>query len=375
MGLLRLYLALCVVQAHAGSIPGFEHIGLFSGRTSVRLFFVISGFYMAMVLNTKYRRADDTLLFYWNRAMRLMPTYWIVAAATVALFVLLDRALLAERTVSLGAWWADFARLTPASQAGIVLANLFGIGQDWLYLASFDADGARWAPFQTELGHNGINYLLIPPFFTVALEIYFYLMAPFTLRAGWARPAAICAAGLGYHLLLIAPGIWGLPLGYHLFPSTLFFFYLGGSGYHLLALVRAKDRPGCSAATGFWLVLIGIGAAIYHVHGLPIFLGCTLFALAVPVLFAWTSKVAVDRLAGELSYAIYVVHFPVMNFFVYRFEDHQVGAATAIASIGLAVLLFVFVERPIDAWRQRRYDSVRNAPGLARSAPQAGAMS
>ena len=50
MGLVRLFLALSVAATHNGFILG----GFFSGFFAVELFFAISGFCMALVLNQKY---------------------------------------------------------------------------------------------------------------------------------------------------------------------------------------------------------------------------------------------------------------------------------------------------------------------------------
>jgi len=51
MGLLRLILAISVVLAHTSYIFGF---GLVGGQAAVQAFYIISGFYMALVLNEKY---------------------------------------------------------------------------------------------------------------------------------------------------------------------------------------------------------------------------------------------------------------------------------------------------------------------------------
>lgn len=52
MGLIRLFLALSVVVHHLGSERPFwwVHAGV-----AVILFYMVSGFYMALVLNEKYR--------------------------------------------------------------------------------------------------------------------------------------------------------------------------------------------------------------------------------------------------------------------------------------------------------------------------------
>jgi len=50
MGFIRIILAIAVVIVHTEPIFGFE---LVRGRVAVQSFFIISGFYMAMILNEK----------------------------------------------------------------------------------------------------------------------------------------------------------------------------------------------------------------------------------------------------------------------------------------------------------------------------------
>lgn len=53
------------------------------GDTAVQVFFAISGFYMTLVLNEKY--LDSYGSFLANRALRLLPLYWITVALSVVL--------------------------------------------------------------------------------------------------------------------------------------------------------------------------------------------------------------------------------------------------------------------------------------------------
>ncbi len=52
MGTLRLILACAVLLVHTGSFFRFNITG--GGQVPVELFYIISGFYMALVLNKKY---------------------------------------------------------------------------------------------------------------------------------------------------------------------------------------------------------------------------------------------------------------------------------------------------------------------------------
>ena len=74
MGGLRTLLVLGVVIGHAGGKWGPA-----GGYAAVESFFVISGFYMAMIYG-KYATPGSFLL---SRALRLYPTYF--AALTIAL--------------------------------------------------------------------------------------------------------------------------------------------------------------------------------------------------------------------------------------------------------------------------------------------------
>ena len=87
MGTIRLLLALAVVFGHAsafGIIPPYTpQFGYFpiDATLAVHLFFVVSGFYMGLVLDEKYRNLDGWVWrFYLNRYFRLMPTYLVVVA-------------------------------------------------------------------------------------------------------------------------------------------------------------------------------------------------------------------------------------------------------------------------------------------------------
>lgn len=70
MGFLRLLLALSVVSAHVINNPFFSLVG---GTVAVKTFFIISGFYMAMIINN-YK---NNIAFFKSRYLRLFPVYFI----------------------------------------------------------------------------------------------------------------------------------------------------------------------------------------------------------------------------------------------------------------------------------------------------------
>ena len=82
MGVLRVMLALFVVIDHSGAFPGLQLPG---AVFAVKIFFVISGFYMTMILNKKYTGSGSYSLFITNRFLRIFPIYWVVVGLTVGI--------------------------------------------------------------------------------------------------------------------------------------------------------------------------------------------------------------------------------------------------------------------------------------------------
>lgn len=76
LGLARFLLAVTIVLAHV--LGG----GLVGGRYAVQLFFVVSGFLISYVLDESraYSKPRD---FFINRALRIFPLYYLVAALTL----------------------------------------------------------------------------------------------------------------------------------------------------------------------------------------------------------------------------------------------------------------------------------------------------
>ena len=98
MGILRFLLAACVVAGHSTPIMGLP---LLEAGMAVKAFFMISGFYMTLILSGKYRvrNAEGYWLFISNRFLRIYPSYLVVlgvslvfyAAASVKLHAPVDR--------------------------------------------------------------------------------------------------------------------------------------------------------------------------------------------------------------------------------------------------------------------------------------------
>jgi peptidoglycan/LPS O-acetylase OafA/YrhL len=82
MGLIRVLLALAVVTTHSKVLFGLGFTGLVYGKNAVEMFYTISGFYMALILNEKYTGPGSYRTFVKSRFFRIYPAYAVVGLAT-----------------------------------------------------------------------------------------------------------------------------------------------------------------------------------------------------------------------------------------------------------------------------------------------------
>lgn len=355
MGTLRLALALLVVYFHTG-MPLGEQVP--DGRAAVQLFYLVSGFYMALVLNEKYRTANSNWLFYSNRALRLWPAIVVVNLFVVSSFLLIGEVRLFNLTAELDVFWTLLVSLDAATLVYLALTNLLVFGQDLLWFFHLDAAGVIFAPFP-EPGHNGSSYSLNHPLFTVAIEAFYYLISPFVLRRGWRVVAGFVVAGGLYHVVAYLGGFSSLIWTYHFVGSAAYFYFLGALAYHLH---RRLGEPGPRAwlAAHPGLAWYGIATGLALVVAIDMYLPkSTLFmapimSLIVPLLFSFSRQSGRDRLVGELSFGVYLAHYPILVLLRPLLDPHMLWLMTSGLSLLSAVLLYRLLEAPIDRWRQRR---------------------
>ena len=186
MGALRFILAMSVAYGHAGDFLGFP---LIPGDTAVQCFYAVSGFYMALILNEKYRpELSSYFLFISNRFARLFPAYAAVLCLTL-LFAAVSSAELpfVSRWHSLPAldWW---------SAVFLIGSQILMWGQDLYFYLTLKAGALTfWPDFHTA-PEPIIPLLVIPQGWTLGLEFSFYLIAPFIVRRSAAAIVSVLAA-------------------------------------------------------------------------------------------------------------------------------------------------------------------------------------
>ena len=235
MGILRLYLALAVVIAHSHPIFGLKSIG---GLIAVQTFYMISGFYMAMILNTKYVGTGSYRLFLSNRFLRIFPAYWAVLGLT-----LLARSAGFQ---SFGYGWNSVAsgHAFPTLTAVYVFAaNLLIFGQDLLLFLGMNQQGRLYPTANfLETDPRLYTFLFVPQAWSLGVELTFYLVAPLLVRKRLRIVVAIIAASLAllcflaFHL-----GLSDDPWIYRFFPTELALFLAGSVSFRAFQFLENRN--------------------------------------------------------------------------------------------------------------------------------------
>lgn len=341
MGYLRLMLALYVVLSHAGGINipfiGKTDLSLynFGGRNAVGLFFMISGFYMSLILSDKYKNSLKT--FYLNRALRIFPTYWLVLLLGVFF---------------IGTEYTNIINSLKTSTLGTniyyLVSNVFVFGSDAAYLVSADSVGLHWDPFGISPSHNGFSFLVIPTVFTIAIELMFYVVAPFLVR-NVKLTIGVLFASIVYHMVIIATGNVNIAFQYHIFPASFLYFTLGILAHKMYLNKEFKLQK------SFYVIFALLASSILVIQPLLPNLFIFLFPFVLPYLFELTKNNKVDRFIGDLSYPLYIVHYSVLKYcWAHQVPGPLLGLRVTLISLVISIVILVAFEKPIERFRARR---------------------
>jgi peptidoglycan/LPS O-acetylase OafA/YrhL len=327
------------------------------GEIAVELFFIISGFYMALILNEKYNTTDKTIVFYKNRFLKLFPIYWTILFFTVSLFLVsylvLNKGGVIEYIIN------NLNNLGFFS-VYVLFSNIFLIGEDLLMFLGFNGDSIIFTKSFSDTDMPFHKFIIVPQSWTLSLEIMFYLIAPFI-----ARRSMKLLVGLFLLSIFIKIGLWNFgfsndPWSYRFILSELSFFFIGTIMYKVYkAGSYSKIMNNKSLFfTALSLFLIS-GYFYYDLKTILDFNGVDtfkymiyfLFIIFLPLLFVQTKENKIDRYIGELSYPVYIVHIFVIMFVSKIANDTNLSLLAIIGSVIFSIVLNKFIQERVEKIR------------------------
>ena len=333
---LRAIAVLSVVIFHIqpNALPG--------GYLGVDVFFVISGY---LIIGQLWRALCNNSLsltsFYSSRFKRLLPAYIVVAAATsiFAYFYLLP---------------GEYANYSYSLIASLLYASNF-----WFYTQSgYFSAALEFAP----LLHTWS--LSVEEQFYFIFPVLLLILAKVKLQT---KGMLVILTLLGLSSFLL--GEWLLPidssLSFFASPTRFWQFIAGG----LLAIsgVKCNSTWKANVLTGLSLGCMTICFFYYDkytpfpgINALPITLAtvAVLYANVQKGVFHWVLANKVCQFFGNISYSLYLWHWPVIVFFKLQFLDHYTSIDMAVVftlSLILATGTYYFIEVPFRKMDISRY--------------------
>lgn len=327
-GMFRFFLATAVIVMHLTSITNI------AGYQAVFSFYILSGYLMTRVLNETYGfDSKGRSHFLINRALRIFPPYWV--AAFISFLIIMNS--------------PDLAR---SMDEGLVLPKSV---TDWL-LNIFIIFHSP--PSDTSS--------LIPVVWTLHVEwVYYLFMCFFVSRSKVLVYCWFIISLLLTLILFVYANSLKLPYVDYLYFSSIadsLPFSIGALVYFACRNVdmHIKQTSSYLKSIGLVISFYVLSSIIYDHYGLYFF---PLFYINLIVSAYIVYKLhflklnpfwkGFDRFLGDLTYPMYLLHFPVSvwvtwSLFASKKQESIIFFVTAfLATILASWLLNVFVEKPL----------------------------
>ena len=270
-GTLRLILATLVVLSHLGiTLYGYN-----VGVSAVVVFYLLAGMVSYKLVSKNYK--NQALSYYLDRIKRIFPLYLLVLVFSYIIY-------------KLGAT-SYFISSQPDLMA--YLSNLTIIPLSYFMYNDID------------------KFTLLPPVWSLGVELQFYLLAPFVLLCTKRILLLLVLSFIVY--ILASVGILHTDyFGYRLIVGVLFMFLVG---VLIQKFIDGEKYFSLISLIMVYVTLIIVSVYLYTINYKAPYNYETLFALLVgiPLLLKLPRKLFVlDRYLGSLSYAVFLVHFPVL---------------------------------------------------------------
>ncbi len=299
--ILRIILALIVFYMHMGTLAGIDVLSKLPGELAVKCFFVVSGY----LIVKSYLRHGDLLAYAKARFFRIYPLYFVVVSLCFIVGYL---------NYSLS--FIDY--LTVGALKYLISNYLF---------ANF------LAPLLPEMFIGNVTSAVNGALWTIKVEVMFYLSVPFIygFLNQYVDNKKLTA------LLAIFSTFFYYAIGYlienhslhHSFnnqlPSMMLFFMVGAFfNFMDLSFLRVSHL----------ILIIPLLFVLKEFH--PIY--AVLVGLFVYIVAYVVKPIKVSDKIGDVSYGIYIWHFPVIQLLIMHGFFENIYAGFILSSL-LVVLL------------------------------------
>lgn len=204
------------------------------------------------------------------------------------------------------------------------------------------------------------TFLLVPQAWTIAIELTFYLIAPFIVRKKNLFVFILLLLSVGLKIGLYTMGYQNDPWSYRFFPSELHLFLLGVLAYKIFVKIRTRNVGNMYlwSVLLFNIVLVLFCSQIRDVIGdkIDIFF-IIIFFVSIPFIFLLSKSWRLDSRIGDLSYPIYISHvfiyILVSQYNIPLFVENK-GLSVALYSIIFSFFLNKIIYNKIEKFRQNR---------------------
>src|SRR6185369_7119929 len=292
MGLLRFLFALIVLISHAGLLFGGN---IASSTIAVNSFYIISGFYMSLILDKKYNKKHSKFLFWSNRFLRIFPLYWATLLVMLGFILVKFFFHVGNEDNAITHYINHAPQISPVF-FDLNLINY--IVRNLTLIITYD----YFLPNDSTPG-----YLLVQQAATLQVELLFYLIAPWLV--------SLSKKIFSYFFIIYACITFGIIIPLHLlsynliyiFLSVLIYFLLGVGSYNILYKKIADKKVSTRKSLGIFATIL-LYLLFFNIIPLPIgnFIYYTLFFLTIPFIFKLTKSHVIDLFLGKLSYPIYI---------------------------------------------------------------------
>ena len=343
MGFLRLLLALSVVSAHLIDDPLFYLVG---GTVAVKTFYIISGFYMAMIINS-YK---NNISFFKSRYLRLFPVYF---ACVLIAFYLGDGATAHNQKLF------NNDQVPLATHLFLLFTNIFIFFQDLvMFISVKEGEFFFTSDFQSSTPPL-YHFLFIPQAWTLGIELSFYMLAPLMIKKKNIKLIIfLIFISLTLRFLLILFDFKGDPWTYRFFPSELALFLLGSLSYYIFSDLNIKISKVKIYLIYTLIVIFTFSYSFISLPGRSI-VYFFLVASTLWFIFQLTKNSKIDRFIGELSYPVYCSHLFINSYIFNKinfFNNSDISFLTSFLKIFIVIIIsaiiYSLIQIPVDRYRK-----------------------